>query len=138
MAEGDAEVVRKAWAATSRRDIPAWLDCLDPQIEAIPFGAAMEGRVYHGHEGLLKWLQREVIATYETFEVHPEEIREVGEHLLVFGRWIARGRESGVELEVTASWVVDVRDGRIVRWQTYTDRAEALEAVGLSEQDAHT
>jgi ketosteroid isomerase-like protein len=133
MAEGDADVVRRAWAATSRRDIRAWLDCLDPRIEAIPFGAAMEGRVYRGHEGVLNWLQQEIFATYETFEVHPEEIREVGEHLLVFGRWCARGKESGMQLEVTASWVVDVRDGKILRWQTYTDRAEALEAVGLSE-----
>jgi hypothetical protein len=28
------------------------------------------------------------------------------------------------------------RDGRCVRWHIYADRAEALEAVGLSEQDA--
>jgi ketosteroid isomerase-like protein len=37
-----------------------------------------------------------------------------------------------VELDVKASWVVDVRDGKIIRWQTYTDRDEALSAVGLS------
>jgi ketosteroid isomerase-like protein len=64
--------------------------------------------------------------------VHPDETQAVGERLLVFGHWIARGRESGVELDVRASWVVDVRDGKIIRWQTYTDRDEALAAVGLS------
>jgi ketosteroid isomerase-like protein len=82
---------------------------------------------------VVRWLEQEVWATYETFEVHPDEIQDVGEHLLAFGHWIARGRESGVELKITASWVVDVRDGKIVRWQTYTNRDEALEAAGLQE-----
>jgi ketosteroid isomerase-like protein len=131
MADEKAEVVRKAWAAASRRDIPAMLACLDPEVEAVPLGAAMESRVYRGHQGVAGWLEREVWATYETFEVHPDETQAVGERLLVFGHWIARGRESGVELEVGASWVVDVRDGKITRWQTYTDRDEALAAVGL-------
>ena len=130
----NAEVVRRAWAAVNRRDVPALLECLDPRVEAVPFGAAMEGRVYRGHEGVTGWLEREVWVTYETFEVHPDENQVIDdERLLVFGHWIARGRESGVELEATASWVVDVRDGRIVRWQTYTERDEAIEAVGLSQ-----
>lgn len=133
MATDDAEVVRRTWAAISRRDIPAALECLHPEIEAIPLGAAMEGRVYHGHDGIVTWLERELWATYETFEVHIDEIREVGDRLLLLGHWIARGLESGVDLDVAASWVVDMRDGRVVRWQTYTDRDEALADAGLKK-----
>jgi ketosteroid isomerase-like protein len=131
MAAGDADVVRRAWAALSQLDVPTWLDCLHPEIEAVPFGAAMEGRSYRGREAVMRWWEDEVLGAYETFEVYPEKFREVGGHLLVFGHWIARGKESGVELDVTATWVVTVRDGKIVRWQTYTDRDEALAAVGL-------
>jgi len=129
MAKDGAEVVRRAWAAASRRDIPAWLDCIDPEVEAVPFGAAMEGRVYRGHAGVLEWFEKEVIETYQTFDVHPDEIQEVGERLLVFGHWVARGRESGVELTVPATWVIDLRDGKIARWQTYTDRDDAIAAL---------
>jgi ketosteroid isomerase-like protein len=131
----DAEVLRRAWAAIGRRDIPAILECLDPEIEAIPLGAAMEGRVYRGHEGVVKWLEEEMWATYETFEAYPDEIEEIGGRLLAFGHWIACGRESGVELDVAASWVVTLRDGKIVRWQTYTDRDEALADAGLKRRD---
>jgi ketosteroid isomerase-like protein len=36
------------------------------------------------------------------------------------------------------SWQVWRFDtGKVTRWEEYLDRAEALEAVGLSEQDAH-
>jgi hypothetical protein len=34
----------------------------------------------------------------------------------------------------TAFWL---KTGKVFRMETYSDRAEALEAVGLSEQDAH-
>jgi ketosteroid isomerase-like protein len=42
-----------------------------------------------------------------------------------------------MKLEMPATWVVEVREGKIASWQTFTDRKEAFEAVGLSEQDAH-
>ena len=63
----------------------------------------------------------------------PEKFERVGDRLLVTGRWNARGKESGVDLDVPASWVVEVRDGRIAYWQTYTDHAEARRGAGLDE-----
>jgi ketosteroid isomerase-like protein len=136
MSQGNVDVVRAAWAAISRPDIPAFLGFLHEDIEVIPFGAAMEGKCYRGHAGVREWYERELDVNWEVFEVHPEEFREVGdrgERVVVFGHWFARGRTSGVELNVPATWIVDLRGGRIVRWQTYTDRDEALEAAGLEE-----
>jgi len=44
-----------------------------------------------------------------------------------------RGRGSGVELvnRVVVAW--HVRDGKVIRGDSYADEREALEAVGLSE-----
>jgi ketosteroid isomerase-like protein len=53
--------------------------------------------------------------------------------VVVFHREYQRGRRSGVELEVEAAVIVDLRDGRIVRVQGYMDRAAALEAAGLRQ-----
>jgi len=121
-----AGIVREAWDACSRRDTAGFLAYMAPDVEAVPFGAAMEGIVYRGHEGVRQWLEQEIYETYEAFETIPEEFQEVGDHLLVLGRWCARGKESGMNVEFAATWVVDVRDGMIVRWQTYTDRDEAI------------
>jgi ketosteroid isomerase-like protein len=121
-----AEIVRAAWAACGRRDTAGFLSYTDENVEAVPFGAAMEGRVYHGHAGVREWLEREIYETYDAFETIPEVFQEVGDHLLVFGRWCARGKESATNIEFAATWVVDVRDRKIVRWQTYTDRDEAI------------
>jgi len=47
------------------------------------------------------------------------------------------GKHSGVEVNVKAGHVWTLRGGRIVAWYAYMDPTQALEAVGLSEQDAH-
>jgi ketosteroid isomerase-like protein len=137
MVEEDFEVIRRAWAAASRGDVPAALELFHADIELEPFGAALHGRVYRGHEGFVYWWENETIANWERFEVHPEEFKRVGDRILVFGRWRARGRASGIDLDIPATWIIEVRDGKIARWRTYTDRAEALEVVGITGQDAH-
>jgi hypothetical protein len=49
------------------------------------------------------------------------------------------GRASGISLggDIPATNVWDLADGKIRRVRIFLDRREALEAVGLSEQDAH-
>ena len=81
----------------------------------------------------MDWWDNEIVPSWESFEVIAEDFRRVGNRLLVFGHWRANGRTSGMKLEMPATWVVEVRDGKIASWQTFTDRTEALEAVGLLE-----
>ena len=44
-----------------------------------------------------------------------------------------RGRASGAQVEFNYWVVVTFRDGKILRDHWFTDRADALEAAGLSE-----
>ena len=58
-----------------------------------------------------------------------------GEHVVVFLRLIGKGRHSGIEVEMSVIDVLNFRDAKVTRHRLYGDRAEALEAVGLSDQD---
>jgi uncharacterized protein len=133
MSDDDFEVVRRSWAAASRADEDGLLHELHPDIVAVPFGAAMEGKAYRGPEEVMRWWRDEIMANWEYFQVLPKTFERVGDKILVTGRWNARGRESGVELDIPASWVVEVRDGKIVYWQTYTDQAQARRDAGLTD-----
>ncbi len=130
MTDDDFEVLRRAWAAVSRNDQDGMLREFHPEIVAVPLGAVMENRAYRGPQEVMAWWRDDIQANWETFEVLPEDFERVGDKLLVTGRWHARGR-SGVDLDVPATWVVEVRDGKIAYWQTYTDHAEARRDVGL-------
>jgi 2-(1,2-epoxy-1,2-dihydrophenyl)acetyl-CoA isomerase len=131
MGDEDFEVVRRAWAATSRADPEAMLAEWHPDIVAVPFGAAMEGKAYRGPDEVMGWWREEILASWEYFQVLPERFQRAGDKLLVTGRWKARGRESGVQLDIAASWLVEVRDGKLAYWQTYTDHAQARREAGL-------
>ena len=133
MADDDVELVRRVWAAFTRGDQDEWRRDVHPDIVAIPFGAALEGKSYRGHDGVLSWWNDEILVTWELFEVHPEQFERVGDKLLVTGRWKARGIESGVDLDLPASWVIEVRDGMIAYWQTYTDPEQARRDIGLGD-----
>ena len=131
VSDADFEVVRRAWAACSSLDLDGMVAELHPDVVAIPFGAALEGKAYRGPEQVVAWLRDEILVSWEYFQVLPERFERVGERLLVTGRWKARGSESGVELDIPASWVVEVRDGKVAYWQTYTDHGQARREIGL-------
>jgi ketosteroid isomerase-like protein len=133
--EDNAELLREWFAATARRDLPRMLEIASPEIEYVPIMAVLEGRVYRGHEGVRQWLE-ELFDHWETFEPVGEEFHERGNTVIALGCWHARGRASGAELDSEpATWVVEFRDRKMTRLQTYTSRADALDALGLDRSD---
>ncbi len=129
MSQRNVEIARAVHEAFNRRDLAALFELLDPEVEWIPILAALEGRVYRGHAGIRQWIE-DLDTDWEYFETCPEEFRDLGDRVLILGHWRARGRASRVELEnQPGSWVVDLKGGKVIRQQTYTDRSEALEAV---------
>ena len=138
MSQENVEFVRQMFGAAGRAINHGALDefygFLAPDVEWIPINAALEGTRYTGHEGVQQWIE-DMKRDWDFFEARPEEIRNLGDdRFLALGTWRARGRSSGVELNSQpAAWLVELRGGKAVRMQTYTDRAKALEAAGLRE-----
>jgi hypothetical protein len=56
---------------------------------------------------------------------------DVGERVVVLDR--DRGRREDMDEEVLiGATILTFREGKVARWEFYSDRAEALEAAGLS------
>jgi ketosteroid isomerase-like protein len=131
--DGDFEVIRRAWLALGERDEEAFRVMLHPEIEAVPFGAQIADGSYRGPARVMHWWRTEMMGNWEFYDPIPEDFRRVGGRILVTGRVHARGRQSGVELDMPTAWIMQVRDGRIAFWQTYTDAARAAREI---ERDA--
>ena len=65
--------------------------------------------------------------------MEPLEIRSNGDLVFVWTRFTGHGADSGVAMAMELAHVVTIEHGRTRRIQEYFDRAEALEAVGLSD-----
>jgi ketosteroid isomerase-like protein len=132
MSRENVELFHKAVDAYTRGDIEAYLETAHPDLEWYPFTAQAEGgEAYRGHDGIRRWwsnLERNVAE----FEASVDECRDLGETVIAFGQLRLRFK-SGVALEQQIAWVARYRDDLLVWGRTYRSRAEALEAVGLSE-----
>jgi ketosteroid isomerase-like protein len=90
--------------------------------------------VFRGHEGVRTYWRRWFEA-WRDLEFEVEDVLDAGDDavaLIVNQRqW---GRHTGIATALPPyAQVFTLRDGKLVRWRTFPDQAEALEAVGLSE-----
>ena len=87
----------------------------------------------YGNDAVLANYERWNEAWEEGAETTLEEVIGHGDRVFVKVRFQGRGRASGVEVDTRLYEVYTLRDGKVLRIDEYEDRAEALEAAGLSE-----
>ncbi|MDQ4040941.1 MAG: nuclear transport factor 2 family protein [Actinomycetota bacterium] len=126
MGRADADLVRDLYAALGRGDMEAVLGGMAPDVV---FETTVE--THHGRDGVRAWL-RATFDALDDFQAVVERVLDAGDgRVLVDVYETARGRSSGLPLEHRFAHLWTVRDGRAVRFQAFTDRAEARRVVGL-------
>jgi ketosteroid isomerase-like protein len=138
MPQENVEIALAAATTLNRGDREAFIALWDEEAEFLPLRAQLEGEVYRGHEGLERFFTEMAEQWGDSVRFQIDETRAVGDQVVVgIGRFRARGRASGVDLDVPLGVLTRVRSGKIVYLRLFTEPAEALEAAGLPEQEAH-
>jgi ketosteroid isomerase-like protein len=132
MSQENVEIALAAVDAWNRGDRKAWLALWAEDVEFYPLRAQLEGKSYSGHDGLMQFLA-EMTQDFEEVRFEIDEAHDAGEQVVGIGRFRARGRASGVDLNVPLGVHTRVRDKRIVYTRMFSEPAEALKAAGLSE-----
>jgi ketosteroid isomerase-like protein len=137
MSQENVEIVKRASEFLQRRDWHGVTDLCDPNVELYgTVGGLEEDKILRGLSEIARALETEDDEVWDEHRIEPREFIDAGDRVVVLQREYQRSK-SGAELVIDTATVLDLRDGRIVRMQGYMNPAEALEAVGLSEQDAH-
>ena len=135
MSQEIEEILQRVVEALTRQDAEAFLTTVSPDVEwedAMFWSEPM--RVYRGRQEVREWFERALVEPWESFRAEVEEVIPAGEDRVVVGGLVAgRGRGSGVQTEVHGWQILWIEDGLITRRSVFRDRAEALEAAGLSE-----
>jgi ketosteroid isomerase-like protein len=127
------ERVREAYRAFSEGDFESAIEALDERVEWWPPATSLEPQPLHGREAVLEYLKPNIFSMQSA---EPREVIEEGDRILVVARVRARGRESGIEFELTNFHLWEVEGDRVVRFRPYEDRAEALAALHEPARDA--
>jgi uncharacterized protein (TIGR02246 family) len=125
------EVLRQSNDAYNRRDLDTWASLLSPDVVFRPVPGSPDARECRGrhdvrrfHEGFLEAWAEDFIATHDT-------VRTYGDAVIARSAFTGHARASGVGISGGPLKCSSSSHGLISRWEAFTDRADALKAVGL-------
>ena len=89
---------------------------------------------YRGHEGVQQW-RDDVFDVIEEWRLELDEVvtGDDPDVMVAVQRFVGRMQHTELEANFPLAVLVRFRDGLIVRFEGYRDRAEALEAAGLTD-----
>jgi ketosteroid isomerase-like protein len=138
MSEANVELVRRLYEALAsegsapeferRLTDEALQRFLDPGIEWLPVEHSLQAvDSYRGFDGVRRFWG-EFLSAWETYRVEPLSFHDAGDQVAVVVHIV--GRTHALEVDETRSSLLTVRDGRVVRVQSFADPDGAREAAG--------
>jgi uncharacterized protein len=131
MSEDNKKTVQGMYEAFGRGDIATVLAALDPDIEwweAENFIYA-DGNPYIGPQGVLQGVFARLGGEWEGFSVSPKEVLDAGETAIGYGYYSGKFRQTGRDVKAQFAHLFTFRNGKIVKFQQYTDTAQFKEAT---------
>ena len=132
VSQPNVEIVRDSFEAFGRGDFNTAFAAYDPIAEWRTADDEPDSRVYRGLSELRGFVAHLADPWTDRFgqAMRFEDFIDCGDW--VMAPWSGRlhGHGSGIEIEVSETYAVLVRDGRIARVEEYRTAEQALEAVG--------
>ena len=131
MSAENKQKIEGMYEAFEKGDVPYVIGALDAQVEwweAENFIYA-DKNPYVGPQSVLMGVFGRIMADWEWFTVTPEEVLDAGDTVVGRGYYAGKHRQTGRELRAQFAHVFKFRDGRVVKFQQYTDTAQFLQVT---------
>ncbi len=126
MSEENKRTIEGMYDAFGRGDIGTVLGALDPKVEwweAENFIYA-DNNPYVGPDAVLQGVFTRIGGEWEGFSVSPMEVLDAGDTVVGHGYYAGKFRNTGRDVRAQFAHVFTLRDGKIVKFQQYTDTAQ--------------
>ena len=133
MSEANVELFVRLHAALNAREAPEEMYAPDYRLENLD--TAVTSKTYRGANGMREWMSDHFDTFGDGARLEVEKVIADGDDYVV-GRVGLKGTGAGSGAPLHLRWinVIWFDDGKAARAAAYGSRAEALEAVGLTEQ----
>ena len=129
MEQIDRERVRAGYASIDSDGVPD-PELFDPDVEWHNAPELPGATVHRGVEAMMADMRAQAEA-WEERHFEPVDVIETEDGAVVFLRITARGRSSGVPVDLEVAHVLTMRNDKVVRVQAFLDREQALRAAGV-------
>ena len=126
------DIVKSIYGAFAKGDVPGVLGTFDPQIHWTEAESLLyaDGNPYAGPQAVAEGVFQRMVSDVENFAVHPEHFIDAGDTIVVEGRYQGKMKATGAPVDAQFAHVWQLRDGKVVRFQQYTDTKQWAEAAG--------
>jgi ketosteroid isomerase-like protein len=128
MAQQDVESTKAAYEAFGRGDVMAAAKDFADDVEWWTADSLPDGGTIRGKDNVVEaWSH---IPNYLTeFAVHPDEVMECGDKVVVRGHQHITTKDTGESYEGPFVQILEFRDGKVSRAEFYEDSGKVLEAL---------
>jgi ketosteroid isomerase-like protein len=131
----NVEIVRRAFEAWSALDVGAMTTAFDPDVRWHIAEDEPDAHIIEGVPGIVRSL-RSWAESFDDFRAEPQNLIHGGDYVVVPLVFRGRARHTAATMGIEETQVYLVKDGKIVEVRVFRRVEDALEAVGLTEQDA--
>ena len=130
--EENVAFAERAYRTWAEEGIDGLRSLMHDEVEWHPPAQAPEPGPFRGPDEILR-VAGSYMESFGEFMPVPERILPGAEpdQVVALVTLTTRGRESGAEFSIPAGHVLTIRDGRVLRFQVFTDQDEALRTAGL-------
>jgi ketosteroid isomerase-like protein len=132
MSQENVEIMRRVIERWNRGDLEGVLALFSADVECFPAAGQPESQSFRGRDGFAEYAKGWLDA-FDTYALEASEYLDLGEYVVVLGRVVGRGRQSGAEVSADDAWLYRLRDGQVIEYRECGTKAKALEAAGLWE-----
>ena len=136
MSQENVEIVRAIYEAVNRSDWDAAFRNAHENFELTLDERSLNAGTHRGRRQVERVFQDQ-LAAFDASVMELEQLTESGDQVVAIVKTRMRPKDSSAEFEIQNGHVWTLRDGAVVSMRGFPDPAKALEAAGLSEQDAH-
>jgi uncharacterized protein len=124
MSDENIEIVREGYAHFNRGDVGWMVERMTPDISWTDSTEVPGAKTYHGVDEVRPYLESFRRVWVEA-RFEPQEIRASHDKVLAVVRFVARGRQSGADVDAKLSHLYEMREGKGAKVVTYFNHEQA-------------
>lgn len=130
----NVDTLRAGYDAFAKGEIQKVLELFDQKIEwhEAEHVTYWPGGPFVGPQAIVDGVLARIPQDFDNFTIDIRRMLACGDTVLVEARYRATAKATGKRLDAQVAHVWDFRDGKIVKWQQYTDTWQFAQVTGVT------
>ena len=130
MTKSNVDLVAGVYAAFGAGDVPKVLGAMHPQIQWTETAGYKYGGIFRSPQAVLENVFARIQVDFESFSVDVERLIDAGNVVVVQGHYVGKGKATGKSVRAAVAHILEISDGKIVRFDQYVDSATINPIIG--------